>query len=59
MTEKNIIDSVLSDLSFSDTEKNKFKEMLIKVQSNKKYGIPKNVKSELKKIIERDDINEN
>lgn len=54
MSEQNIIESVLNQLSFTENEKAKFKEMLQKVQQNKKYGIYSNLRNELKRVIEKD-----
>jgi hypothetical protein len=55
----NIIDEVLNEQSFSKKEIDKFKDMLNIVTENKKFGFHKDLKIELKSIIERDELNEN
>jgi hypothetical protein len=57
--DSNIIDEVLNEQYFTDREKVKFKEMINKITENKKFGFHKDLKSELKNIIEREDSNEN
>lgn len=57
--DSNIIDEVLRELDFSDNEKNGFKDVLKIITENKKYGLHKDLRSEIKRIIERDDLNAN
>jgi len=55
----NIIDEVLNEHNFTEGEKNNLKELLRIVTENKKFGLHKDLRIELLKIIERDEEHEN